>query len=86
MRVIVLMIQVVGDPINLEFTKLCRNLGWEGEGTEYDMLPCVLGLCSSEEKSYMFEWPQEILCEIPITHPTLKGLDQLHLRWLVYFL
>jgi nitric-oxide synthase len=34
--------QVLGDPDSLEFTKYCQALGWESDGTAFDVLPVVI--------------------------------------------
>ncbi|MDQ2049770.1 nitric oxide synthase oxygenase [Natronolimnohabitans sp. A-GB9] len=70
---------VVGDPDSLEFTEYCQSKGWEGEGTDYDVLPLVIE--TTEEEPELFEVPEELVLEVPITHPDYAWFDELGLQW-----
>lgn len=35
---------ITGDPMSLDFTRICEGLGWEGEKTPFDILPLVIQL------------------------------------------
>ncbi|NGZ76234.1 nitric oxide synthase oxygenase [Saccharibacillus alkalitolerans] len=69
----------VGDPASLEFTEVCRQLGWKGEGTDFDVLPLVIQLDGGAPK--WFELPREKVLEVDIRHPDLPGFDELGLKW-----
>ncbi|MGD6840850.1 nitric oxide synthase oxygenase, partial [Bacillus thuringiensis] len=34
--------QYAGDPHSIDFTKKCEELGWKGQGTDFDVLPFVV--------------------------------------------
>ncbi|MEQ6375608.1 nitric oxide synthase oxygenase [Bacillaceae bacterium S4-13-56] len=70
---------VTGDPDSLSFTKVCQELGWIGKGTHFDVLPIVIQIGNSQP--CYFDIPQEIVKEVPITHPTIEGIADLHLKW-----
>lgn len=70
---------VLGDPISAELTKLCQKLGWQGAGTQFDILPLVLQM--GEETPQLFEIPKEIVVEIPLVHPELPAFADLQLQW-----
>nr|CAD7457127.1 unnamed protein product [Timema tahoe] len=46
---------IIGDPINVEFTEVCTKLGWQGEGTQWDILPLVLSSATEGPKYDWFE-------------------------------
>lgn len=70
---------VLGDPASFELTKLCESLGWKGEGTHFDILPLVVQ--AGDRKPRFFEIPRELVIEVPIVHPDIAALDDLHLKW-----
>ena len=69
----------IGDPASLEFTKVCEQLGWKGERTDYDVLPLVIQLDGGAPK--WFDLPRERILEVRIRHAELPGFDELGLRW-----
>ncbi|MBA4538005.1 nitric oxide synthase oxygenase [Bacillus aquiflavi] len=70
---------VIGDPASTEFTKVCESLGWEGEQTDYDILPLVIQIQNRPPK--IFEIPRESVLEVPIRHPELEEFNQLNMKW-----
>ena len=70
---------VLGDPRNVEFTDLCRTLGWRGAGTGHDLLPLVIQLPG--EPVELFEIPRDAVLEVDIRHPELAWFDDLGIRW-----
>ena len=70
---------VLGDPISIAFTKRCLEMGWQGEGTNFDILPLVFQIDGSAPA--FFEIPKELFIEVPITHPTITAFSDLQLRW-----
>lgn len=71
--------KVVGDSSSLDLTKTCLELGWKGEGGSFDLLPLVIKEAGQEPK--WFPLPEGLVKEVPITHPELKGIDELGLKW-----
>ena len=47
--------------------QICVQLGWEGKGGNFDVLPLVLQ--AHGEDPEMFEIPPEIVLEVEIKHP-----------------
>jgi len=70
---------VVGDPDSVEFTNYCRSRGWEGDGTDFDVLPLVIQIEDREPE--LFEIPEEDVLEVPITHPEYAWFEDLGLQW-----
>ncbi|MDJ0694140.1 MAG: nitric oxide synthase oxygenase [Mastigocoleus sp. MO_167.B18] len=70
---------IIGDPAQLELTKICQRLGWESKGTPFDILPLIIQIPG--ENPQLFEIPQDIVLEVPITHPELPWFADLGLKW-----
>ena len=70
---------IVGDPDSVAFTEYCRSRGWEGERTEYDVLPLAIQLRDREPE--LFEVPDDLVTEVPIRHPDYEWFDDLELKW-----
>nr|WP_279664504.1 nitric oxide synthase oxygenase [Ectobacillus ponti] len=70
---------ILGDPASVPFTKVCQGLGWQGEGTSFDILPLVIGMDGRPPK--WFEVPRELVLEVPLIHPDLDWFQDLGLRW-----
>ena len=70
---------VIGDPAEVEFTRVCQQLGWQGAGTPFDVLPLVIQI--GDQAPRMFTLPQQEVLEVPIEHPTLDWFAELHLKW-----
>jgi nitric-oxide synthase, bacterial len=70
---------IVGDPAQTEFTELCQQLGWQGQGTQFDVLPLIIQML--EQKPRLFELPKEVVMEVPITHPDYDWFAELELKW-----
>ena len=71
--------EIIGDSMSVEFTKICHDLGWKGEGTPYDILPLVIQKGNACPK--LFEIPAHMVKEVKITHPTLTEFKNLNLKW-----
>ena len=69
----------VGDPASLPFTKLCQKLGWQGDGTHFDVLPIVIQVNHQEPK--WFEIPKELILEVELHHPEFKWFKDFQLKW-----
>lgn len=70
---------VVGDPINVELTELCVQLGWKPKGGRFDVLPLLLQANGDDPK--VFEIPPELVLEVPLRHPNYEWFADLGLKW-----
>ncbi|XP_075683937.1 nitric oxide synthase 3 isoform X2 [Rhinoderma darwinii] len=70
---------VVGDPINIELTELCVQLGWKPKGGRFDVLPLLLQANGDDPK--VFEIPSDLVLEVPLRHPTYEWFAELGLKW-----
>ncbi|XP_072022781.1 nitric oxide synthase, inducible-like [Amphiura filiformis] len=70
---------VIGDPANVEFTQICEELGWSGEGGRFDVLPMLLQ--ADGRKPEWFEIPPELILEVDIAHPKYDWFASLGLKW-----
>lgn len=71
--------KVVGDPAEIEFTKICQELGWQGQGSAFDVLPLVIQV--NEQSPKLFEIPRNAVLEVALTHPEYAWFAQLGLKW-----
>lgn len=70
----------IGDPDSNEFTKLCSKLGWQGAKGAFDILPLLIQLDQTTSPK-LVNIPEDIIKEVPITHPTYTAFNQLGLKW-----
>lgn len=70
---------IVGDPHSVPFTKVCESLGWQGEGTAFDVLPLVIQV--DNRKPQLFTIPREDVLEVAIRHPEHPQVEKLALKW-----
>ncbi|MHA6531755.1 nitric oxide synthase oxygenase [Paenibacillus sp. BAC0078] len=68
-----------GDPASDAFTAVCRRLGWEGSGGDFDVLPLVVSI--GNEPPHWFAIPPELVQEVPLSHPEIERFPELGLRW-----
>lgn len=71
--------QIIGDPSEVAFTKACQELGWQGKGTAFDVLPLVVQIDQNEPQ--WFEIPQSAILEVPLEHPDYPWFAELNLKW-----
>lgn len=71
--------KIIGDSTSIEFTKKCMELGWTGQGTDFDVLPLVIQ--ESGKSPYFYEIPQESIIEVILEHPELRNFNELNARW-----
>ncbi|PGM60420.1 nitric oxide synthase [Bacillus cereus] len=69
---------VIGDSHSAAFTDLCQELGWQGEGTHFDVLPLVFSI-DGKEPVYK-EIPKKKVKEVPIEHPEYP-ISTLEVKW-----
>ncbi|XP_052545039.1 nitric oxide synthase, inducible [Tympanuchus pallidicinctus] len=70
---------VIGDPASVEFTKLCIELGWKPKYGRFDVVPLVLQANGQDPE--IFEYPPEIILEVPMEHPKYEWFKELDLKW-----
>ncbi len=71
--------KVIGDSTSIEFTKICEALGWQGKNSPFDILPLVIQELGQQPK--IFEIPQDMVKEVPITHPEFDDFSKLDVKW-----
>jgi len=69
---------VIGDSHSTAFTDFCQELGWQGEGTNFDVLPLVFSV-DGKEPVYK-EIPKKEVKEVPIEHPEYS-ISSLGAKW-----
>ncbi|CAC5400378.1 NOS1 [Mytilus coruscus] len=70
---------IIGDPLNVDFTSVCIEMGWIGRNGMFDVLPLVLQANGCDPE--WFEIPSHLIMEVHITHPTHPSLADLGLKW-----
>uniref|UniRef100_A0A8C3CQZ8 Nitric oxide synthase n=1 Tax=Cairina moschata TaxID=8855 RepID=A0A8C3CQZ8_CAIMO len=70
---------VLGDPASVEFTKLCIELGWKPKYGRFDVVPLILQANGQDPE--IFEFPPEIILEVPMEHPKYEWFKELDLKW-----
>ncbi|XP_072398883.1 nitric oxide synthase, salivary gland isoform X3 [Diabrotica undecimpunctata] len=70
---------VIGDPISVEFTDICLQLGWKSKGSRWDILPLVLSANGHDPD--FFDIPKEYVIEVPLVHPEYEWFKDFDLRW-----
>ena len=70
---------IIGDPSSLSFTKECQNLGWEGPGGRFDILPLVIQIGGNGPRPILI--PEHLIKEVPIVHPDFSWFSELGIRW-----
>lgn len=71
--------EIIGDPASIELTKVAQNLGWQGEGTQYDILPVIFQW--KEGPPCLVPIMKEEVLEIQINHPMYQNWESLNLQW-----
>jgi nitric-oxide synthase len=71
--------QLLGDPAQLNLTEKCMQLGWQGKGTAFDLLPLVIQL--QGRQPHLSEIPASLALEVPLEHPQHACFKELGLRW-----
>lgn len=71
--------KILGDPANVEFTEICMQLGWKPPKSRFDVLPLLLQANGNDPE--LFEIPEDLVLEVPITHPKFEWFKDLNLKW-----
>lgn len=70
---------IIGDPASVAFTDMCMDMGWRGEGTHFDVLPLVIQ--AEGREPVLFPIPEELVLQVPLSHPDYSAFGRLGLRW-----
>nr|XP_057925584.1 nitric oxide synthase, brain isoform X2 [Doryrhamphus excisus] len=71
--------RILGDPANVEVTEICIQLGWKAPKGRFDVLPLLLQANGNDPE--LFEIPEDLILEVPITHPKYEWFKDLDLKW-----
>jgi nitric-oxide synthase len=73
--------RVIGDPINVEFTRTAMALGWrpKGEPGAFDLLPLIVR--DAGGRRLVYELPEAVHRMVDIRHPDCEAFNGLGLRW-----
>lgn len=73
--------RVVGDPLNVEFTRTAMALGWRpvGECGPFDVLPLIIRDAGGQRLVY--ELPETVHRMVELRHPRHEAFNALGLRW-----
>jgi len=71
--------EIIGDSASVEFTNICKHLGWKGKGTAFDILPLVIKIKDAEPE--LFEIPLEVVMQVDLEHPSIAQFKELRTRW-----
>lgn len=71
----------LGDPANEELTRLAQELGWQGMGSAFDLLPLIVA--DGQGRQRAFDIPPAEVLEVPIFHPDpgFEWFAALGLKW-----
>lgn len=69
----------LGDPKHEEFTRMACDMGWQGEGTHFDLLPWIIQ--KRGEPARLYPAPVEVCTQVSLRHPSLEWFADLGLRW-----
>jgi nitric-oxide synthase, bacterial len=71
---------IIGDPLQVELTEVILRYGWKGgKGTPFDLLPLMIQM--PNEQPRIFELPDNVVLEIPFSHPDYPWFVELGLKW-----
>ena len=71
---------IIGDPLHVELTRVIQRAGWRGgKGTPFDILPLVIQMPGQPPR--VFELPNDIVLEVPLSHPDYAWFAELGLKW-----
>nr|WP_269475189.1 nitric oxide synthase oxygenase [Bacillus sp. KH172YL63] len=68
-----------GDPHSIPFTKKCHELGWKGEGTDFDVLPLVVQI--GDRQPQLKSIDPGLTLEVPLHHPEFEWFSDLGWKW-----
>ena len=71
--------QQVGDPGQNALTEAIMALGWEPSGSRFEILPLVIQ--GIDGRPRIFELPDDVRHEVPLSHPGYPAFSAMKLRW-----
>ncbi len=73
--------RIIGDPSNVEITRLAVELGWRGGQPRgrFDLVPLIVQAAGTAPSWH--EVPADAVLEVPLVHPDLDWFGSLGLRW-----
>lgn len=71
---------VLGDPMNVELTRLARRLGWQppAQPGRFDLLPLMV---QAQGRLRWYELPRRLVLEVPLRHSRHRWFEKLGLKW-----
>ena len=69
----------LGDPKNEKFTEIAQKMGWQGKGTDFDLLPWIIQ--KRGEKAQIFNPPENDCLKVALRHPSFEWFADLGLEW-----
>lgn len=69
----------LGDPKNETFTQLAEKMGWQGKGTDFDLLPWIIQ--KRGEPAQLYDPPEDVCLQVALRHPSLEWFADLGLQW-----
>ena len=71
----------VGDPLNIEITRIIEGLGWRSASTDrrFEVLPLLVR--DANQRRSVHSIPEHAIHEVKIEHPTEPGINAMGLRW-----
>lgn len=71
----------IGDPLNVEATRMVQALGWQPPTAigPFDVLPLILR--DANGRRLIYQVPSAAVAEVPIVHPSIAAVGTLGLRW-----
>ena len=69
----------IGDPKNEAFTKIVQKMGWQGKGTDFDLLPWIIQ--KRGQAAQLFDPPENDCLKVRLRHPRLEWFKDLGLEW-----
>ena len=70
---------VIGDPLHVELTEQCQELGWVGKEGPMDILPVLVDM--PDGSVHMCNVPDDAVLEVELCHPDFAWFAELGLRW-----
>jgi nitric-oxide synthase len=71
----------IGDPSNATVTEKALELGWRGEGTDFDVLPIIIQIGNDQPKWFELPRTPDVVLEVELEHPHYPWFRELGLRW-----
>ncbi len=71
----------VGDPLNIEVTRIVEQLGWKGGASRspFEILPLLIR--DARQRRSIHAIPPDVVNEVRIEHPEFPAFSELGLRW-----